>query len=347
MKKIMIGILSAVALFGFQFAKSKKELINVKQTYVANVYSNKQIMIATRLMGYIKKMPVEEGDVVKKGQLLFVVDPSDIYSMLSQARGAVLQAKSGLLMAEMAYTDAKRDYYRFKNLYQHGAVSKRDYQKITLLMNMRKEQVNMAKGMLKQAEAGLARAEAQLQYSKVKAPMDGMVTKKFKNVGDMALPGYPVLILSDIHSLRAKSYIPENEIDKFKIGMKVKIYVPALKKYYPAKVITVIPSGDNLTHTFVVKYAFEKTKGLLPGMYARAQVVIGKKEAVVVPYAALTTRRGLLGVFVVDSDNTIHFTPVKQLAQVGALIAVKGLKAGQKVILYPPANLIDGQKIEE
>ena len=347
MKKILALGLSIASLFAFEYATAKKEVIDIKKSYVADIYSPKQVMVATRLMGYVKTIPVEEGDVVKKGDLLFEVDPADIYSMFNQARGAVLQAKSGVLMAELAYADAKKDYLRFKNLYAQGAVSKRDFEKMKLMMDIRKKQVDMAKGMLKQAEAGLARARAQLKYAKVKSPIDGVVTMKMKKVAEMALPGYPVVVLSDINTIKAKSMVKESDIEKFKLGMPVSIYVPSLKKEYSAKVSTIIPAGDNFTHSFVVKYTFDNHKGLLPGMYAKAVVTIGKTEAVLVPFGALTTRSGIVGVFVIDDSGVAHFVPVKQVAQLNDNIAVKGLKGGEKVIIYPPANLADGQKIEE
>ena len=346
MKKILALILSVGALFAFETAIAKKEKINISKDYVADIYSPKQVMVATRLMGYIKSLPVEEGDLVKKGEVLFEVDPADIYSMLNQARGAVLQAKSGVLMAEMAYADALKDYERFKNLYKSGAVSKRDFEKMTLMKNIRKKQVDMAKGMLKQAEAGLARAQAQMKYATVKSPIDGVVTMKMKKVAEMALPGYPVVVLSDINYIKAKSLVKESDVDLFKIGMPVSIYVPALKKSFSAKVSTIIPAGDNMTHSFVVKYTLDSHKGLLPGMYAKAKVVVAQKEAVVVPFAALTTRTGIVGVFV-DDGGVAKFVPVKQIAQVGDKIAVKGLNGGESVVLYPPANLEDGQQIEE
>jgi len=344
MKKLVALVLSVGALFAFEYATAKKEKIAITKSYVADIYSPKQVMVATRLMGYIKSLPVEEGDVVKKGQVLFEVDPSDIYSMVSQARGAVLQAKSGVLMAEVAYADAKKDYERFKNLYANGAVSKRDFEKMKLMMQIRQKQVDMARGMLKQAEAGLNRAEAQLKYATVKSPIDGVVTMKMKKVAEMALPGYPVLVLSDINNIKAKSMVKESDIELFKIGMPVKIYVPSLKKEYDAEVSNVIPAGDNMTHSFVVKYELKDHKGLLPGMYAKAKVKVGEKEAVLVPYAALTTRAGIVGVFV-DDNGIARFKAVKQIAQVGDNIAVAGLKGGEKVILYPPANLEDGQKL--
>ncbi len=344
MKKIMAVALSVASLFAYEFAVAKKADINITKDYVANIYSKNQVMVATRLMGFIKQMPVEEGDVVKKGELLFEVDPSDINSMLNQAEGAVLQAKSGVLMAEMAYADALKDYQRFKDLYAKGAVSKRDFEKITLMKNIREKQVDMAKGMLKQAEAALDRVKAQFKYAKVKSPINGVVTMKMKKVAEMALPGYPVVVLSDLNSLKAKSFVKESDLDYFKLGMPVNIYVPALKKTYKAKVSTIIPSADPATHSFVVKYSFNNAKGLIPGMYAKAKIVVGKEEAVLIPFAALTTREGIVGVFIAN-DDVANFVPVKQVSQEGDYIAVKGLKGGEKVILYPPANLVDGQKL--
>jgi len=343
-KKIALLSALAASVFALEMATAQKKEIDIKKEYVADVYSPSQVMVATRVMGYIKKINVEEGDVVKKGETLFVVDPNDIYSMLNQAKGALLQAQSGVLMAQMAYADAKKDYERFKNLYENGAVSKRDFEKMKLMMDIRKKQVDMAKGMLKQAKAGLSMARNQLKYAKVKSPIDGVVTMKMKKVAEMALPGYPVLILSDIHNLKAKSFVKEEDIDKFKIGMPVIIKVPAIKKEFKAKVSTIIPSADPATHSYIVKYTFDNTKGLLPGMYAKATVSIAKKEAVLVPFSALTTRSGIVGVFVVNGDIT-RFVPVKQISQDKDNIAVKGLNGGEKVILYPPANLVDGQKL--
>ena len=344
MKKIIAAALSIATLFAYEIAVAKKEKIDITKSYVANIYSKNQIMVATRMMGFIKKIPVEEGDIVKKGELLFEVDPSDVNSMLNQAEGAVLQARSAVLMAEMAYADALKDYKRFKDLYEKGAVSKRDFEKITLMKDIRKKQVDMAKGMLTQAKAALNRVKAQFKYTKVVSPIDGVVTMKMKKVAEMALPGYPVVVLSDLNSLKAKSFVKESDLDYFKIGMPVSIYVPAVKKTYSAKISSIIPSADPATHSFVVKYSFSDTKGLIPGMYAKATVVVAKKEAVLVPFAALTTREGIVGVFVVE-DGKARFKPVKEIMQKGDFIAVKGLEGGEKVILYPPANLVDGQQL--
>jgi RND family efflux transporter MFP subunit len=347
-----LGLIGGVLLglagftFGCEVAVTKAADVPVKKSYVANIYSPNQVMVATRLMGYLKKMNVEEGDLVKKGEVLFEVDPADVYSFISQAQGMLTQAQSGLLMAEIALADAEKDYRRFQALYQKGAVSKRDFEKMKLNYQIRQKQVEMAKGMVKQAKAGFDRAKAQLKYAVVKAPIDGVVTSKMKKVAEMALPGMPVVVLSDIHKLRAKSFVKESDIDKFQLGEKVEISIPALKRSFPGEVISIIPAGDQFTHSYLVKFKFTGDHtGVLPGMYGKVNVVIGHQKGVLVPYPAITQREGITGVFVVDSSNRVHFTPVQQLMQVKSFILVKGLKGGEKVVLYPLASLKDGDKI--
>ena len=344
MKKLVLLLGALIYSFAYDIVSVKREYINVTKSYVANIYSPSQIMVATRVMGYIKQMNVDEGDFVRKGQVLFVVDPSDVYTMMDQAKGALIQAKSGLLMAEMAYQDAVKDYQRFKALYANGAVSKRDYEKMKLNMEMRKRQVDMAKGMLKRAQAAYEMAQNQLKYAKVKSPIDGIVVRRMKKLSEMAVPGYPVLVLSDIHNLKAKSFVNESDIDKFKIGKPVTLFVPALKRKIRAYVSNIVPSADPATHSYIVKYDFKETNGLLPGMYAKVYVKMSSKEAVLVPYAAITTRGGLMGVFVVEGGK-VEFKPIKQIAQEGDYIAVEGLEGHERVILYPPVSLVDGQSL--
>jgi len=346
MKKVVSIALTLSALLGYEVAVTKKAEIPVKKSYVAQIYSKNRVMVATRLMGYIKRMNVEEGDLVHKGDILFEVDPADVTSFISQAQGMVIQAKSGVLMAEMALADAQRDYERFKNLYAHGAVSKRDFQKMELNLNIKKKQVEMAKGMLRQAMAGLNRAKAQLKYAKVVSPVDGVVSNRFKKVAEMALPGMPVVVLSDLKAIRAKSFVKEGDIEKFQVGTPVEIFVPALKKEFSAKVVAVVPAGDSMTHSYLVKYQFTGDySGILPGMYGKAKVAIGKKKGVLVPFGAITQRKGITGVFVVDGSKEVHFVPVTQLMQIKDYFLVKGLRGGERIIIYPLASLKDGDKI--
>ncbi|RUM55379.1 MAG: efflux RND transporter periplasmic adaptor subunit [Nautilia sp.] len=341
MKKILSISLIALSAFAYNLAPAQLKTIDITKTYSGDTYAKEQVMVSTRLMGYIKKINVEEGDVVKKGELLFEVDPSDIYSMINQARAGVLQAQNAVLMAELAYADAKKDYDRFSNLYKQGSISKRDFDKMTLNMKMRKSQVEMAKAMLAQAKAGLEQALSQQKYAKVYSPIDGVVIRKLANVGDMSLPGHPVVILANLNSVQARAFVKAEDVKLIKKGQDAEVYISALDEKVPAQVSSIILSGDMATHSYLVKFKFlQENKDILPGMYAKIRVKIGSKKEVVVPYDALTSRGGIIGVFV-DNNGKAEFRPVKILSQDGNNVAVTNVQAGEEVVVLPPANMTD------
>lgn len=340
-KAVMLGIVGLLTILKGSVYIAQEDSSNLDKTYTGYVYSKNQTMVATRMMGYIKKMYVEEGDVVKKGDKLFEVDISDIKSIINQAKAGLNQAKQGLMMAELAYADAKRDYDRFKNLYDQGAVPKRDYEKMKLNMEIKKRQVDLAKGMVEQAKAGLEQAYAQLKYGIVKSPISGIVVRKLKKVGEMALPGHPVVIISSLNSLRVKAFVKESDIDKLKVGQRATIHVDALNKDIEGYISSIIPSGDMATHSYLVKFKLKDTRGLLPGMYVKIRVHLGKANYVLIPYNALTSRNGVVGVFV-GTDNNAVFRRVKIVRQMGDMVAVEGVHAGESVVEYPSATLKAG-----
>jgi len=347
MKKIILLILSVVSVFAsYSIVYSELKTINITKTYTGDIHAKSQVMVATRLMGYIKKMYVEEGDVVHKGQVLFEVDPSDINSMINQAKAGVMQAQNGLLMAQLAYADAEKDFQRFKNLYMRGAVSKRDYEKMQLNMRLRASQIKLAQGMLDQAKAGLQRALDQEKYAKVISPINGVVVRKMARIAEMAIPGHPVLILADLNSIEARAFVGEGDIGKIKKGQQARIFVSAANKVVKGQVSSIIPSADPATHSYLVKFSLDDKKGLLPGMYAKIYLKLGSKKEIVIPYNTLTSRGGIVGVFV-DNNGVAEFKPIKILSQDGNEVAVSGLEKGERVIILPPANLTDGTPLDE
>ena len=341
MKKILAIAISVVGLFAYNLVPAQVKKINLKKSYSGDIYAKNQVMVATRLMGYIKKMNVEEGDVVHKGDILFEVDPSDIYSMINQARAGVMQAQNGVLMAKLAYADAEKDYQRFKNLYQKGAVSKRDFEKMKLNMDLRASQIKLAEAMLSQAKAGLQRALDQKKYAKVKAPIEGVVVRKLTKVAEMAIPGHPVLILADLDSIQARAFVKEGDVKDIRKEQNAKVYIGAINKTVPAKVANIIPSADPATHSYLVKFKLDNKNGLLPGMYAKIYIDIATKNEIVIPYNAVTSRGGIIGVFV-DNHSKAQFKSVTILSQDGDEVAVDGVKAGERVVVLPPANMTDG-----
>ncbi|MEF3192150.1 MAG: efflux RND transporter periplasmic adaptor subunit [Campylobacterales bacterium] len=326
---LFISSLLAGELIGatYRLAKTTQGSAVEEREIAATVYAPQETMVATRLMGYIKTIAVEEGDRVRKGQLLFEVDPSDITAMTNQA-------KTGVMMAENSYLDAQRDYERFKMLFERGAVTQRDLEKMELNLKMRKDALAIAKEQL-------AQAEAQMKYARVYAPISGVVVRKMGNPGSMAAPGMPIIVLSSTEKLRVQAMVKESDVAALKIGDSVTIEIPSLGKNTQGRIQAIVPAADMATRSVLVKFSISGVSGLMPGMYAKVKINGAKNSGIMVPLAALTTRGGIRGVFVADGGKA-RFVPLKVKQYLPDAVVADGIVAGLSVVLYPTENLVDG-----
>lgn len=332
MKKIVIFIAVASALIAApKTVVAKKEQIVQTKEYAGSVYSHDETMIATRVMGYIKSIKVEEGDRVKVGDLLFEVDPSDIESMQAQA-------EAGLISAKGLYLDAQRDYDRFKDLFDKGVVPERDFEKMKLNLELREQG-------LKMAEAALAQAKAQSKYASVRSPIDGIVVAKMAKVAEMAAPGHPVLVLSSTENLRVRAMVQESEIGQIKAGDKATVYIGSINKTIKSEVSSVVPSADAATHSYMIRVNLPKTDGLLPGMYAKVSLDIRSDDGVALPISTVTNRGGIVGVFALEG-NVARFLPVTIKAKLGDRVEVGGVLENMHIIDYPTQAIQDGRSVE-
>src|SRR5574340_442812 len=173
------------------------------------VVSEDKVQVVSRMMGYIREIKVEEGQSVKVGQLLFVVDPADI-------QGQVSQARAGLAQAEAALADARLDHERFGALYRDEAIPKMQWDKIQLQYRVAQQQVAAAR-------AGLGLASSQMRYASVVAPINGVVTQKMAHAGDLAAPGRPVLVIEGLKTLQVRTQVSSDVYARIKTGDKVSI----------------------------------------------------------------------------------------------------------------------------
>lgn len=344
-KTILFLLFISVNLFAVETTTAKKELLFSEKEYVGNVYSKEERGIGTRLMGYLKSINVEEGDFIKKGDILFEVDPSDIDTAITSAEANLMKANSNLLMAELNLADATKDYERYKNLYEKEVVPKRDFEKMELNMKMKNSQVELAKSMKSQAEASLKQAQAQVKYSTVTAPISGIVISKMKQTSEIVAPGSPVLIISSFDGMRVKTLVKESDIKYLKIGQKATVKIPALAKETSGKIISIVPSADATTHSYIAKFSLKDKEDLTPGMYAKVYVNANQREAILIPFSAITERGGIRGVFLKDGDRA-KFKSIKILNKHSNRVEVEGIGVDDEVILYPRNDLQDGQIVK-
>lgn len=298
------------------------------------VVSEDQVQVASRLMGYIREIKVEEGQPVKAGQLLFVVDPADI-------QGQIGQARAGLAQAEAALADANIDYERFGALYKEQAIPKMQWDKIRLQKQVAEQQVAAAR-------AGMALASGQMPYASVVAPIAGVVTQKLAHAGDLAAPGRPVLVIEGLKKLQVRTNVSDDVYRRIKPGNKASVVASGGAAQAPIEgtIAQLVPAADPVSHTHLVTIDLPAGSGLASGSFVRVGFVVGEREGIRVPAAAVAERAGITGVFVVDPQGIARYRMVRAGAAEQGMVEIQsGLSAGEKVVVSNVEQLENGDTI--
>ena len=258
MKRVAIFLVFISSLFAAELKLS------------GTVISDDTKMIASRFMGFVKKVYVDEGDFVKKGDMLYTIDSKEIDLAKSQVELMIAQARLAVQMSQNMYNNVHLNYERFKRLYKKGMVSKYELENIELMEKNTKDMVEIAKKQLIQAKTKLKEVLHQYEYLKLRAPNDAVVIQKNIKEGQIAIPGMPALIITSLDNLKVLVEVSESNLKLVKIGKKVEINIPSIGFKAKGKIASIIPASNPLTHKFRVKVSFDK-KGnnqIIPGMYS-------------------------------------------------------------------------------
>ena len=172
------------------------------------------VMLAPRVSGYVTKVSVEEGQKVKKGDVLIEIDPRDYDNVLRQVSGE-------LVSVEAKKKDAERTYRRFQELFGKGAVSQQQYDTASTTYADVKAKWDAVTAQVNQAQLNL-------ENTKILAPSDGFIAKRSVELGQLAAPGVPLLGFVDANERWVTANFKETDLDSLRIGAPVKITVDAL-----------------------------------------------------------------------------------------------------------------------
>jgi RND family efflux transporter MFP subunit len=304
----------------------------VEYTTVGSVVSDQRVEVASRLSGYIREIRVQEGDRVRRGQVLARLDAADV-------EGGIRQAEAAHGAAQAAFRDAQTDLERFERLFERGSVSDNELRKIRLKYDAAREALN-------QARAGLDTARAQRAYAEILSPVDGLVVARLKRAGDLAVPGVPILTVESERGLLFETFVAESQVAAIEAGQAAQISLDSLPTPLSGTVSRVVSSGDPLTRSYQVKIVLPETPGLLPGMYGRALFTLGQSPAPVVPRQALVERGGLTGVFVLDEAGLARFRWLRTGREWPQRVEVSaGLAADERFVAVAKPGLREGDRV--
>ncbi len=342
----------------------KTEIIKAEKTQGlykvdGTVMANNNAKVATKIMGKILDIKVKEGDRVKAGQILAVIDTSDIEQNIKEARAALEElakgreeAKAGLRAAKAGYEFAKRTYERFKNLYKENAVSKQQLEEIETKMIGAKAQYEAIQAKLKQLDAKEKQVRAKLKfaqimkgYGTVKAPFDGIVIKKMNDIGDMAAPGMPIFVIGD-NNFRFFAQIDEHFVDRVNVGDQFDITIETIGKTVKGKVVEKNSNIDPMSRSFSVKMEIPYVEGLSSGMYGHFYIPTKAEEEIFIPKSAVVKWGQLNAVYKVDKEGVLHLTFVKLGKTIKDKVQVlSGVQPGDEIVVSGTENACDGCKI--
>jgi len=294
-----------------------------------------EIDIIARVEGFIESIDFDEGSVVKKGQLLYTIDPKPFEATLAQARGSEAEAQAQLVRTH-------QDVVRYEPLVAKNAISRQEYETAVALEKAAKAAADAAKALTE-------RAEIDLSYTKVMAPDDGLVGKTEVDVGALVGGTHPskLTVLSRMDPIKARFSIPERDYLSYarKHGGEIKPGDTSVFRLVLADGTTHTELGtfsfldsrvDTRTGTILMDVDFPNPGGLLrPGQYARVQGdVETKKGAILVPQRAVQEIQGVFHVLVVKPDDTVEQRMVKPAQRIGPLWVIdSGLQPGDRIVV--------------
>ncbi len=294
-----------------------------------------ETVVASEEEGVVRKIFIEEGDRVKKNQLLCEQDNSRLKLDIEAAKYALSEAK--ILRAK-----AKRDWERQEQLFDINSVSGKAYDDARFNYDASRKKVNRLRAVRKSLED-------QLKKKQIKAPVSGYVVKRHCQVGQWLGEGDPVITLVVPDPIRFMVPVPERYVPSIKKGDQAVVTFDALPgETFQGKIEAVIPKADAGARTFPVRINISNPKGAIkPGMLGRATLPAGDPhKALLVPKDSLVLSGNRKVVYVVI-DQTAHLVPVETGAAHGPLIEVKGdLKADLKVVVRGNERLRPGQPVQ-
>jgi RND family efflux transporter MFP subunit len=297
--------------------------------------------VSSRVMGMVTSIRVQEGDRVRKGDLLLTIDDRDVREKVRAAEEALSEARQALMAAREEKVLAEKTYDRYRQLYEAKALTEQELDTVKTRMEVARLGEERAQAALKRARARLEEARVYLDFTRVVSPTTGVVSEKRIDAGSMAAPGMPLLIVEE-PSYRLEVQVDERLLGRVKKGSPAEVTISSLGLTLTGTVSRVVPAVDPASRTFLVKVDIAHP-GLRSGLYGRARFALAEREALLVPRGALVRKGQLTGVYLVGPEGVVTY----RLIRVGKLYpggyeVLSGVSSGDRIVVGGVENAVDG-----
>ena len=337
---------------------AKKAEIQGKVQGPGTVQSKVPVTVGPKITGILEKLYADQGDRVQKGQLLAELDSIELRAREAAAQAAknrtqrdLARAQADMGKAQANLGLARSNYQRDLEVFKPGYISQAAFDTTKAQLKVAESEVNAyqatvtaLQAAVKQAESETHAAAALHNYTRIAAPMDGLITVRKAEVGTTLVPGSPIFQMVDLDQIWMAAWIDQALVAQLREGQPARITLRSGREFH-GQVARVNQEGDTVTRELEVDVKFDQLpKPLVIGEEGQVEIDAGRQTAPVVPLSAIISKDGGRGVLVADK-GLLRFRKVVLGLQDGARTAVtEGLKEGELVVVNP-GGLMPGKKI--
>jgi len=295
--------------------------------------------LAANVVGTVLRVRVAEGDRVHAGDVLVDIDASEPRAQADRARAGSDEVEHAIDAATANAQLAETTYHRYEALHERGSASQQEFDEARTRNTAAQAELARLVARRGEARAASTQANAVLGYSSVRAPIDGIVTKRFVDPGAQAAPGVPLLAIEGENATRVDASVPEGVV----VHAGDHAIVTAGEQRLGARVTRVQPSVDSGARSAIVQLELEQP--LRSGTYVRVSFTIGKRSAVTIPIGSLVRSGQLTSVFVVGPGDIARMRLITLGESDGTRVEIlSGLDAGERIV-SAPAKVRDGMLV--
>jgi RND family efflux transporter MFP subunit len=313
-----------------------------------------QSVISSKIQGRLSELKVEEGSYVKKDEVIARLEDTDY-------KAAVAKAKADIVYAQANLAEMERQARLQQGLFKDKVVSQD-------ALDAANSRVDLARATIEQDKATLLMQEANLEFTEIRAPFDGIVVKKMAEVGESVAPIPPgvnistssgaIVAMADMNSLEAEVDVNEANVGQLGPNYPADINVQAIPDHtYKGALRIVIPTADRTKATVTVKVSIvDKDRLIKPEMSCNVTFLEPPKKGeqkeaapvriVTVPKDAITTRNGKQVVYVIDNNKAREVVVITGNELKGQVIVKSGLVGTESLVNNPPQKVVDGSSVK-
>ena len=331
--------------------------LDVRLSYTADLIPNQLVNIFSRVDGYIAKIYVDKGDLVKANQLLVEIDHTDYIHAVNQAKANLLSAKAKVVQQDAGVRNATLTLDRMQALIKDQFVSQQDLDTALVNRDAAVALQDSLRAQVQQMTVALAQAETNLAYSYIRAPFAGYIAERNLDPGayvsgataSTSTVSRGILSVHDVETVRTLIEVVEKDVPLVQVGQRADVRAEAYpNEVFEGRVTRIVQALNRATRTMTVEVDLpNKDHRLKGGMFARVEVLVGKHpQAIQIPLDAVSRLEESQYVYVVK-DGKAHQVPI----ELGALAenrveVVKGLAGDEQLIVSGKDLVSEGVPVQ-